>query len=758
MLRRINMKHRELQGITDEGLKSSFEDLGKISYLSKSCLDKCLVMVFALVKEAMIRTMALKPYDEQIISAIAMHDDNIAEMKTGEGKTVAAVFVSVLYSLLGKVYICTVNDYLAIRDYSKMKPVYDFFSIACAVNAKNTPKSEIYKARVIYTASSSLIFDYLTEEIRSKNEEKYQKMLSLDTAILDEIDFILLDNANSSFTVSQGSQKPFKYYSIYKMMRKIVNSFSGGEISNRVSGAIDETCYMDADYIYSKGDKYVELTEKGIKKIEKYFGISNITSYLHIYQAAIYTIEASVFYIEGVNYILKEGKLCLINEASGRIMLNSHKEEGLQQAIEIKEGIRPTGEHTVGRSMTYQLFFNKFDKLTGMSGTVKEAEAEFKDIYKLSTYVVPIRIASQRNDLEDMIFKTSEEKYVKFIEVLTYYHFNQNPILVVTDTELEARQIYAKLLKKGFRPQILLNQSGEAEAEIIHLAGGHSVITITTNMAGRGTDIIPDALSIAQGGLAVILMNRFDNIRVDRQVRGRTGRQGLPGITICFSSLDDKIWTNLNISRFKQIKSIAYQRFYSKSMQKKLTFLLINLQKSINSNCYKQRKLNYEFDKILYGNLQHIYYYPAMFLSSFSSNSRLFIAKALQVCISSQHKAVSFLGVPLTRELSFEEIISQNLDRFNSKCDELGCLSAKLFESILNYHIDEGIADVKAELNNLKNDIQLRNIEPTRQIEAYIKHANECVEHFIAYITMKALEYFFSAEISRDNHIENRQA
>ncbi len=746
MLNKINREHQNITRYTDDELLEVFEQICR----NFDSLDNIRNNIYALVKEVFIRKLNIVPYDEQLMSAIAMSEDNIAEMKTGEGKTVAAVFVSILYSLAGQVHVVTVNDYLAERDYMKMVPIYDFFKISCIANTNNRPKNQIYGARVVYTSSSRLIFDFLTEEIKERKEEGYKPIVQLDTAILDEIDFILLDNANSNFTVSEGTTRPFKYLSIYKIINYYFKNLVGGEINNRFTKVIDEGCLQEVDYIFSKNEKYVELTERGINKFEDLMGVSHLTSHLVIYQAILYTIEAHVLYKKDVDYIISNGKICLISDSNGRIMNNSHKEFGLQQAIEIKEKLQVTGENPHGSSMTYQLFFNKYKKLTGMSGTVHEAEDEFKDIFNLSIFIVPPHRASKRIDLPIKVFIDKHEKYDYLFLEVSKYHKNKQPILIVTDTESESMLVYHKLVVLGYRTQILINQTAKEEEQIIRNAGTNSTITITTNMAGRGTDISIDDLSVQQGGLVVLSLNKFNSIRVDHQVKGRAGRQGQPGITQTLSSLDDDIWSNLDTSIYSRMITTSYGKFYSMKYQIYLRNLLVGLQNYINSMYFIIRKQNYEFDKIIYYQKQYIYRYPKVFISDLEKNVFNIIAIELDKCMAEIKEApIVFLGHRIDKNLSYEENLNITMLRYEKQATFIGDMSKDLIKSLLHLQVDTNINELITELTDLKYNIQGRALDLKQQLQTFIRESDQLLKTFFSYITLKSLDYFLIAKPER---------
>jgi len=748
ILKAIKTYSEELKSKTHEELIADYRRITWEVDDGIKPIEKALPFIYALVKEAFYRIQGIVVYEGQLLGAISMYFGCAAEIATGEGKTVSAVFVAILSSLSGKVHVVTVNDYLAERDFKKMSAIYEFFDISCCANINKFGKQQNYSPQIIYTSSSKVIFDYLTEEIKGRRDEDYSNRVRLDTAIIDEIDFILLDNAITSFTVSEGKAEGFKEVALYKAMKQIIGSFVGGEINNRLSYALATDYLQDYDFIYSKGNAYVELTEGGLKKLEKIFGLGILNTNPAIYRAAIYTIEAEVFYKRGISYIIQGKGLCLINEANGRIMHNSHKETGLQQAIEIKEGLEVTGETNIAHSMTYQMFFNMYKRLTGMSGTLQGTDKEFADIYNLRIFKVPLNKKLNRSDAPYIVFKTKADKYQKLLAEINMYHNNRQPILIVTESELEVQSLAEVLKGYGYFPQILVNDNGQEEAEIIRGAGSHGTITISTNMVGRGTDIILDEISEAMGGLVVIIVNGFKSTRVDWQVRGRTGRQGQRGISLSFSSLEDKIWTNLEAICFEGLREMDEKLFYSSRMQKKLRNTLSQLQKQQNHDEWRSRKENYSYDKALYYMKEYIYSYPSLFIGDIKTKAVDFIkAEFSCYCRINENIRITFMNRPHDEKFNEEELLMRIIDAFIIKYNTLGPIADALFRELIKQQILKEIGCVAIELLNLKNDMSAScRGHKSSLIDFQIK-SKEIVDQFLTFVTMRALEDFMTAEL-----------
>ena len=748
ILKVINTFSEEVKAKTDEELRDSYRHIASEFYEDVKPVGKILPYIYALVKEAFVRILGIAVYDGQLLGAISMYFGCAAEIATGEGKTVSAVFVGILSSLAGSVHVVTVNDYLAERDFEKMSAIYEFFDISCCANIKRFSKHQIYSAQVIYTSSNKLIFDYLTEEIKVRGDNEYSNRVRLDTAVVDEIDFILLDNAISNFNVSEGRGKGFKGLALYKAMRQIIGSFTGGEINNRLTQSLVIETLRDFDFVYSKGDAYVEITQVGLKKLERIFGLEVLNINPTIYRTAIYTIEAEVFYKKGVNYIIQGNSLYLINEANGRIMPNSHKEAGLQQAIEVKEGLEVTGETNTEDSMTYQMFFNLYKKLTGMSGTLQETDEEFADIYNLMVFKVPLNKKSNRVDIPLRIFKTKAEKYKQLISEVSIYHSNGQPILIVTETELEVQSLYEELINQSLFPQVLINDNTKEEAEIIKDAGRHGTITISTNMVGRGTDILLDEISEAMGGLVVLAVNGFRSIRVGWQIRGRTGRRGQRGLSLSFSSLDDNIWTCLGALCYEGLKEMDDVLFYSSKTQKKLRNILSRLQKQLNHDECRARKENYSYDKVMYCIKQYIFSYPSFFKDDFKTKAVDFIKVKFDSCVEINHSLeILFMNHRVDEKLSREEYLQWIIGGFIDKYNSLGNLAGLLFRELLKQQIFKEIGCVNIELLNLKNDMQRSGMGHNNRLVDFQIISKDIVEQFFTFITMRVLEDFMIANL-----------
>ncbi|WP_459195605.1 preprotein translocase subunit SecA [Wukongibacter baidiensis] len=747
LLREI--KKKDFGNLHDEDLRAKFK-LEREKYIQTQDIDKSLVNTFAIVAEVFKRVIKIDPYDEQIMCAVAMHRGYLSEMKTGEGKTIAAVFTAILNSLKGQVHIVTVNEYLAKRDYENMRYIYEFLGVSCIANSDDiSKKSEIYTSDIIYTSSSELIFDYLKNEI----DHKYS-FGKLDLAIIDEIDFVLLDNANSSFSVSADtSNVKLKNLNIYIAMKSIFGGLSGGEIPNKTSGLLNEG-YIESlglDYVYDKYEKTVHITKKGLKKVEDIFGIDSITESPSLYRALLLTIEAHVFFKRDSDYLVRDGKINLINRANGRIMKNSKKEFGFHQALEIKEGLKVSAINSFENRISYQVFFSKYEYLTGMSGTLKNAEDEFVELFGTPIFSVPTHRNQQRIDYKDMIFRTKERKIECLLDNINRLNKKGQPILIITENEKESYEIYE--LVKGLKVNILSANNLEEEERIVNECGKSGAITISTNMAGRGTDVKLDDKAIEAGGLFIISLNKFESRRIDNQVRGRAGRQGEIGYSIFLVSLEDTIFENLEISVLSKYKGLDDKGLYSQKTQEKLRKTLKGLQRKTGSMAFKLRKFNFYLDRIIEDYKKFIF--------SYSKNRNIVdvfneVIEKEMPCLESKRENVVFLGGKVTEDTCIKEFIGLKEEEILRKINSFSKdLSNSLVKEIINKVTRETWKDLHIELDNLKHDIVIRGDDLSKVTQEYIKESDVIIKNYLRYVNLKTVDMFLRAEIKDRGNTDN---
>lgn len=605
---RLNRIAKKIEGaavqvsmLSNEEIKEKYQQLrGKSSY------SKVMPVVLAMAGEVIHRILEIKPYKEQYVCALAMYFNNIAEMKSGEGKSIVSVIAAILFALENKVHIVTVNDYLAERDYLKMKAVYDIFGLTSGVNHRDEESLTLYQSDVAYSSSQELIFDYLRNELLPK-EQRIE--FPLEAVIIDEIDFVLLDNANSTFSVSTGiGYRPDEQ--VFKVAGEVCSLLKGAEI-DKTELSFGEAEPEDAHYVYCLANVVVYLTREGIHFLEDFFKV-NYSRFknLIIYKVIINTLEAKLFHLKGRDYLVQDDKVVLINRVNGRIMPNSQLEEDLHTAVEVKEGVPISEKPQLCNSLSYQIFFSKYGSMVGMSGTVYEAVEEFERVFCVPVIIVPTHKENRRIDHPDLIFRTNEEKYGYLVEYLKKRNKQDQPVLVIAGTEEESSRVSQLLNENGISVNLLNNHNLPEEALLVKEAGTHGVITVSTNMSGRGTDVVLDEKAKEAGGLLVMVLNRYTSRRIDNQVRGRAGRQGEPGESVFLVSLEDEIWRHCTGRQEQKVHRIIDEENFlwpslhednsvEMSGRQELTAILDRVQRSLQQDYFGLRQLNYYLDSII---------------------------------------------------------------------------------------------------------------------------------------------------------------
>ncbi|WP_195939945.1 preprotein translocase subunit SecA [Romboutsia sp. 1001713B170131_170501_G6] len=526
----IDSLEESMIGLSDEQLKGKTKEFKERLKLGET-LDDILVEAFAVCREASKRVLGMRQYRVQLIGGIVLHQGKIAEMRTGEGKTLVAVAPVYLNALEGKgVHVITVNDYLAKRDKEIMQPVYEFLGMSVGVILANQDPSERkaqYNCDITYGTNNEYGFDYLRDNMVTNNEEKVQRELNF--TIIDEVDSILIDEARTPLIISGTGDESNKLYDL-------ANAF--------VKTLIEE------DYEIEEKDNTISLSDSGMTKAEKFFGIENLTNienieiYHHINQA----LRAHKLMDKDVDYVVRDNEIMIVDEFTGRIMDGRRYSEGLHQAIEAKEGVEIKRESKTLATVTFQNFFRMYKKLSGMTGTAKTEEGEFESTYNMNVVTIPTNKPILRADLNDLVFKTEEDKYNAVVNEIERIHKTGQPVLVGTVSIDKSEYLSSLLKKKGIKHEVLNAKNHEKEAEIVKNAGKLNAVTIATNMAGRGTDISLGAEDKEEevkvkelGGLYVIGTERHETRRIDNQLRGRSGRQGDPGTSRFFVSLEDEV-------------------------------------------------------------------------------------------------------------------------------------------------------------------------------------------------------------------------
>ena len=590
-----------MQALTDEELQGKTREY-KNRLEKGETLDQLLPEAFATVREAAKRVLGMEHYRVQLIGGIILHQGRIAEMRTGEGKTLVSTLPAYLNALEGKgVHVVTVNDYLAHRDAQWMGKVHEFLGLTVGVvlnTMKNDERREQYACDITYVTNNELGFDYLRDNMVIYKEQLVQR--DLHYAIIDEVDSVLIDEARTPLIISGQSGKSTKLYEVCDILAKQLERGEASGEMTKMTAIMGEEITETGDFIVNEKDKIVNLTEQGVKKVENFFHIENLADpeNLEIQHNMILALRAHYLMFRDQDYVVKDDEVLIVDEFTGRIMPGRRYSDGLHQAIEAKEHVKVRRESKTLATITFQNFFNKYAKKSGMTGTALTEEQEFRDIYGMDVIEIPTNKPVARIDLDDAVYMTKKEKFRAVVEAVKEAHAKKQPVLVGTIT-IETSELLSQMLnREGIKHQVLNAKFHEQEAEIVAHAGEAGNVTIATNMAGRGTDIKLDEVAKAAGGLKIIGTERHESRRIDNQLRGRSGRQGDPGESRFYISLEDdlmrlfgseklmKVFQSLGVAENEQIE------------HKMLSSAIEKAQKKIEGNNYGIRKNLLEYDQV----------------------------------------------------------------------------------------------------------------------------------------------------------------
>lgn len=608
---RIEAMDEEMQQLSDTELKGKTAEFKKRLEEGET-LDDILPEAFAVVREAASRTLHIKHYRVQLIGGIILHQGRIAEMRTGEGKTLVSTLPAYLNALTGKgVHIVTVNDYLAKRDAEWMGQVHEFLGLKVGVvlnSMDNDERREAYNCDITYVTNNELGFDYLRDNMVIYKEQLVQR--GLHFAVIDEVDSVLIDEARTPLIISGQSGKSTKLYDACDILaRQLVKGEASGEFS-KINAIMGEEIEETGDFIVNEKEKNVNLTEEGVKKVEKFFNIENLADAenLEIQHNIILALRAHNLMFKDQDYVVtSDGEVMIVDEFTGRIMPGRRYSDGLHQAIEAKEHVKVRRESKTLATITFQNLFNKFEKKSGMTGTALTEEKEFRDIYGMDVVEIPTNRPVQRVDLNDAVYKTKKEKFEAVIEEIIEAHAKGQPVLVGTIT-IETSELLSKMLKKrGIQHKVLNAKFHEKEAEIVADAGVHGAVTIATNMAGRGTDIKLDDTAREAGGLKIIGTERHESRRIDNQLRGRSGRQGDPGESRFYISLEDDLMRLFGSERLMNVFNTLGVEDGEQIEHKMLSSAIEKAQKKIENNNFGIRKNLLEYDQVMNEQREIIY-------------------------------------------------------------------------------------------------------------------------------------------------------
>lgn len=763
----------EYEKLNDEELRRKTEEFKERSENGES-LDDLLVEAYATVREASKRVLGMRPFIVQLIGACALHEGNIAEMKTGEGKTLASTMPAYLNALAGKgVHIITVNEYLAERDAKEMGRLFEFLGLTVGLNGNGLSKEEkreAYNCDITYGTNNEFGFDYLRDNMVLYKEQMVQRELNF--AIIDEVDSILIDEARTPLIISGSAQKSAALY-------QQANSFV-------------TTLNRETDYTYDEKTKGVQLTEEGINKAERFFSIENLfdLSHVSLTHHINQALKAHVSMHVDTDYVVQEGEVVIVDQFTGRLMKGRRYSDGLHQAIEAKEGLQIQNESMTLASITFQNFFRMYNKLSGMTGTAKTEEEEFRNIYNMDVIAIPTNQPIARSDNADMIYKSMEGKFRAVVENIKERYEKGQPVLVGT-VAVETSELISKMLKKaGIKHNVLNAKNHYREAEIIEGAGQKGAITIATNMAGRGTDIkLGDGVK-ETGGLAVIGTERHESRRIDNQLRGRSGRQGDPGMSQFYLSMEDELMRRFGSDNLKSMMERLGMDDSQPIESKMVSKAVESAQKRVEGNNFDARKTVLSYDDVLRQQREIIY--KQRFDVIESEDLREIVETMIKSTVErvvNTHTADDLdenwdlnaiveyahgnlldsndISVDDLRGKEPDEIIDFIIEKVHSKYDakeaELSPEQMREFEKvILLRSVDTKWMDHIDQMDQLRQGIHLRAYGQTDPLQEYQTEGFNMFEEMIIAIEEEVSKYIMKAQIrhnlERQEVVKNTQA
>lgn len=692
---RIEALRPSMQALSDEELREKTREY-KNRLEKGETLDQLLPEAFATVREAAKRVLGMEHYRVQLIGGIILHQGRIAEMKTGEGKTLVSTLPAYLNALEGKgVHVVTVNDYLANRDAQWMGKVHEFLGLTVGVvlnSMKNDERRAQYACDITYVTNNELGFDYLRDNMVIYKEQLVQR--DLHYAIIDEVDSVLIDEARTPLIISGQSGKSTKLYEVCDILAKQLERGEASGEMTKMTAIMGEEITETGDFIVNEKDKIINLTEQGVKKVEKFFNIENLADpeNLEIQHNIILALRAHYLMFRDQDYVVKDDEVLIVDEFTGRIMPGRRYSDGLHQAIEAKEHVKVRRESKTLATITFQNFFNKYAKKSGMTGTALTEEQEFRDIYGMDVIEIPTNKPVARIDLEDAVYMTKQEKFRAVVEAVKEAHAKNQPVLVGTIT-IETSELLSRMLKReGIQHQVLNAKFHEQEAEIVAHAGEAGNVTIATNMAGRGTDIKLDEVSKNSGGLKIIGTERHESRRIDNQLRGRSGRQGDPGESRFYISLEDDLMRLFGSEKLMGVfKSLGVAE-NEQIEHKMLSSAIEKAQKKIEGNNYGIRKNLLDYDQVNNEQREIIYKERRMVLDGANMRDSIYkmitdtVDHTVDMCLSDdvdqeewdlgEINAVLLPTIPLT-PLTFEDVKGKKKNQVKQELKEK---AVKLYE------------------------------------------------------------------------------
>ncbi len=643
IVEKVESYRDSMMALSDEELRNKTKEYKK-RYADGETLDDLLPEAYATVREAGRRVLGMEHYRVQIIGGIILHQGRIAEMKTGEGKTLVSTLPAYLNALAGKgVHVVTVNDYLAKRDAEWMGAIHEFLGLTVGVVLNDMEKADrraAYNCDITYVTNNELGFDYLRDNMVIYKEQLVLRDLYF--AIIDEVDSVLIDEARTPLIISGQSGKSTKLYEVCDILANQMKRGEDAPELTKMDAIMGIEREESGDFLVNEKDKFVTLTAEGVKKVEQFFHIENLADpeNIEIQNNIILALRAHNLMFRDQDYVVKDDQVLIVDEFTGRIMPGRRYSDGLHQAIEAKEHVKVKRESKTLATITFQNFFNKFEKKAGMTGTALTEEQEFRDIYGMDVIEIPTNRPVQRIDLQDAVYKTKREKLNAICNEVEKAHKKQQPVLVGTITIESSEEISQMLRKRGIQHKVLNAKFHELEAEIVADAGIHGAVTIATNMAGRGTDIKLDDEAKAAGGLKIIGTERHESRRIDNQLRGRSGRQGDPGESRFFISLEDDLMRLFGSDRLMDMFNALGVPENEQIEHKMLTSAIEKAQMKIESNNFGIRKNLLEYDQVMNEQREVIYAERRRVLDGESMRETIFkmitdfVENVVDMCIS----------------------------------------------------------------------------------------------------------------------------
>ncbi|MBL3647932.1 preprotein translocase subunit SecA [Bacillus vallismortis] len=730
--------------------------------------DDLLVEAFAVVREASRRVTGMFPFKVQLMGGVALHDGNIAEMKTGEGKTLTSTLPVYLNALTGKgVHIVTVNEYLASRDAEQMGEIFEFLGLTVGLNLNSLSKDEkreAYAADITYSTNNELGFDYLRDNMVLYKEQMVQRPLHF--AVIDEVDSILIDEARTPLIISGQAAKSTKLYV--------------------QANAFVRTLKAEKDYTYDIKTKGVQLTEEGMTKAEKAFGIDNLFDVKHVAlnHHINQSLKAHAAMQKDVDYVVEDDQVVIVDSFTGRLMKGRRYSEGLHQAIEAKEGLEIQNESMTLATITFQNYFRMYEKLAGMTGTAKTEEEEFRNIYNMQVVTIPTNKPVVRDDRPDLIYRSMEGKFKAVAEDVAQRYMTGQPVLVGT-VAVETSELISKLLKnKGIPHQVLNAKNHEREAQIIEEAGQKGAITIATNMAGRGTDIKLGEGVKELGGLAVVGTERHESRRIDNQLRGRSGRQGDPGITQFYLSMEDELMRRFGAERTMAMLDRFGMDDSTPIQSKMVSRAVESSQKRVEGNNFDSRKQLLQYDDVLRQQREVIYKQRFEVIDSEnlreivenmikSSLERAIAAYTPREELPEEWKLDGLVELVNTTYLDegkleksdifgkepdemHELIMDRIMTKYNEKEEKFGEEQMREFEKVIVLRaVDSKWMDHIDAMDQLRQGIHLRAYAQTNPLREYQMEGFAMFEHMIESIEDEVAKFVMKAEI--ENNLEREE-